>query len=313
MQVDYASPAGAPEHLFVKLPPREPERRRHIAATGMGPKEVRFYDELASRTPLRTPELHGAALDEESGDFVLVLEDLVASDCTIPDGTRGVTPDAAARALEELARFHAHHLDPRVRAVEAAWVAPAGPGSDYAIGMLRHGIEHHRDRLDDTFVAVAELYCAHRLEMQALWHPQPWTVVHGDPHLGNVFDDHGRIGFLDWGIVMRSTSLRDVSYFLTMAMDPEDRRRHEETLLRLYLAAFAAEGGPETSFDEAWSAHRLQAAYTVPASCQVVTFPDDATPRRRSFAEAFLARATAAVDDLDALGALHAAGLGSRR
>jgi hypothetical protein len=313
LRVDYAERADAPEQLFVKLPPRDPERRRRIAATGMGPKEVRFYDELAPRTSLRTPLVHGSALDEDSGDFVLVLEDLVASGCTIPDGTRGVGPDAAARALEELARFHASNVDPAIRAVAAPWVAPAGEGSDYAIGMLRHGIEHHRDRLSDPFVAVAELYCAHRLEMQDLWHPRPWTVVHGDPHLGNVFDDHGRVGFLDWGIVMLSTPMRDVSYFLTMAMDPEDRRRHEDELLRVYLAVLAAEGGPEMSIDEAWSAHRLQSAYTVPASCQVVTFPADATPRRRVFAEAFLARAAAAVEDLDALGALHAAGLGDPR
>ena len=58
-------------------------------------------------------------------------------------------------------------------------------------------------------------------------------------------------------------------------------------------------GGHVFDFDEAWSGHRLQAAYTVPASCQVVTFPDDATERRKTFAAAFLARAQAAVEDLE--------------
>jgi hypothetical protein len=45
----------------------------------------------------------------------------------------------------------------------------------------------------------------------------------------------------------------------------------------------------------------------VVASCQIVTFPDDVTPQREVFANAFLARAEAAVRDLDAVGAVRAA------
>jgi aminoglycoside phosphotransferase (APT) family kinase protein len=214
-----------------------------------------------------------------------------------------VAPDAAAGALRELADLHLRLADPGRRAAEAPWVQPAGPGSDYAVGMLRYGIEHHRDRLRDAFVELAELYCERRHELQALWHAGPHTVVHGDPHLGNVFDDHGRTGFLDWGIVMLSTPMRDVSYFLTMAMDVEDRRRHEADLLREYLDA----AGRPMAFDEAWRAHRVQAAYTVPASCQVVTFPEGASAARRIFADAFLDRSMAAVEDLESAAAVREA------
>lgn len=303
LAVTYDEPAGAPEALFAKLPPLEPERRAVINATGMGLREARFYDDLAPRLALRTPHVHGTAVDEASGDFVVLLEDLRATGCTVSDGTVGVTPDSAAVALRELADLHVRFADPARRAAEAPWVEPAGPGSDYAVGMLRYGIEHHRDRLTDPFVELAELYCERRLDLQALWHAGPHTVVHGDPHLGNVFDDHGRTGFLDWGIVMRSTPMRDVSYFLTMALDVEDRRRHEADLLREYLDA----ANHPMTFDEAWRAHRIQAAYTVPASCQVVTFPADATQARRTFADAFLARASAAVEDLASAAAVREA------
>lgn len=301
----YDEPAGAPATVFCKLPPRDAARRQVIAATGMGPKEVRFYGELAPKLGLRTPVVHAAEHDPENADFVLLLEDLQATGCTVSDGTVGVQPDAAATALEELAELHVRYEDPARRAAEAAWVQPAGPGSDYAVQMLRHGIEHHRHRLTDAFVELAELYNARRPDLQALWHAGGHTVVHGDPHLGNVFDDHGRTGFLDWGIVMVSTPMRDVSYFLTMAMDVEDRRAHQEDLLRHYLAARAALGGAPLTFDEAWTAHRVQAAYTVPASCQVVQFPADVTEARRVFAEAFLARASAAIEDLDAAAAVR--------
>ena len=69
----------------------------------------------------------------------------------------------------------------------------------------------------------------------------------------------------------------------------------------------SALGGAPIDFDAAWAQHRLRAAYTVVASCQVVTFPDDVTPEREVFAAAFLARAEAAVQDLDAAGAVRAA------
>ncbi|MCU1484310.1 MAG: hypothetical protein JWN67_1056, partial [Actinomycetia bacterium] len=287
LRLTYDEPAGAPEVVFAKLPPSEAERRQTINATGMGRKEALFYATLAPSLDLRTPEVH-AAHHGDDGGFALLLEDLTTTGCTVSDGTVGVSADAAAVALEELAAMHVRYEEPSLRAVEAPWVEPAGPGSNYAVDMLRYGIEHHRDRLTDPFVEVAELYMERRLELQRLWHSGHQTVVHGDPHLGNVFDDHGRTGFLDWGIILVSTPMRDVSYFLTMSMDVEERRRTERDLLRHYLDMRAKFGGITLDVDDVWLQHRVQAAYTVPASCQVVLFPADMTEQRRVFSDAFL-------------------------
>jgi hypothetical protein len=308
LRLAYAEPGAGPELVFVKLAPLDPDRRPSILATGMGVREALFYAELAPRLALRVPATHIAAYDDEGG-FVVGLEDLSTTGCTTSDGTVGVPPDAAARALEELAGMHARFEDPARRRAEAAWVQPPGPGSDYAVKMLSYALERHPERLPPAFAALARLYTTRRVELQELWRAGPPTIVHGDPHIGNVFDDHGRTGFLDWGMVMVSTPMRDVSYFLTMAMSVEDRRSHEHDLLRTYLGARAALGASEIDFDQAWLWHRVQAAYTVPASCQVVLFPENISERRRVFAEAFLARAAAAVDDLDAAGALESVGL----
>ena len=116
-------------------------------------------------------------------------------------------------------------------------------------------------------------------------------MIHGDPHLGNLFDDHGRTGFLDWGIVNVSSPMRDVSYFITMAMGIEDRRAHEEELLRHYLDVHNSLASVPIAFDDAWRMHREQAAYTVPACCQIVVFPDNITEKRRVFSQAFLGAA----------------------
>jgi hypothetical protein len=303
-----AARSGAPTSAFCKLPPVD-ARRDAILATRMGPMEVRFYRTLASSLDLRVPEAHVAREDDGSGLFVLVLEDLVAAGCQVSDGTWGIPVDIVAGALEELAAMHARFADPAVRSAEAGWVPVRGIGGDMGKQMLRQGIANHRDRLSDAFVAVSSIYCEQTQALHDLWHEGPRTVIHGDAHLGNLFVDGDRLGFLDWGIVNAGSALRDASYLLTMAMDVEERRANQIDLLHLYVEALAASGGPEISVADAWAMHRVQAAYNVPASCQVVTFPADRTPERAVFADAFLARAEASLEDLDVVAALAARGL----
>lgn len=306
--VHYDRAAGAPERMFAKMLPLDPARREAIAASGMGPREARFYASLAPTLGLRVPETH-VALFEDDGSFLVMMEDLTTTGCTVSDGTQGAPTDAAARALEELAALHVRFEDPRARQAEVPWVPVPATTSTYGSRLLRYGLDHHRDRLSDDFAAIAEIYIDRGDALQAFWREGRTTVIHGDPHIGNLFLDGDRIGFLDWGIINVGVPMRDVSYFLTMALGIEDRRRHERDLIAHYLQARAASGGSPISPAEAWRAHRLHAAYTVPASCQVVSFPADATPARRVFADAFLARAEAALADLGALDALHQEGL----
>ena len=303
----YDVAAGAPPSMFVKLPPPGAERRAVIAATGMGEREARFYDDLAPHLSLRVPDAYVTRYDPANGDFVLLLEDLVATGAAVSDGSWGIPPDVAARALVELAELHARYEDPARRAAEAPWVREPTFGSNYGPAMLTTALTQHRDRISDAFAAIARIYIDHTAALQTVWHRGPHTVIHGDPHLGNLFVDGERCGFLDWGIINLSTPLREVSYFITMSLDVEDRRTHERELLAHYLDARRALGATPIGAEEAWQAHRLQAGYTVPASCQIVTFPEGISERRRIFSESFLAKAEAAVDDLDALGAIEAA------
>jgi len=310
LRVSYHDGNGAPEMLFCKLPPTD-ERRDQIIATGMGWREARFYAEMAPSIALRVPDAH-VTLTADDGMFAILLEDLVTTGCEVSDGTWTIPADAAAGAIEDLAALHIRYDDAVRRAAEAPWVQVSRPTSDYAAPMLRFGIEHHRDRLTNAFVEIAELYLDQHDELQRLWHEGPPTIIHGDVHIGNLFLDHGRVGFLDWGIINVNTPMRDISYLMTMAMSIEDRRAHERDLLRLYLDVRKVAGATEITFADAWRAHRIHAAYNVTASCQVVTFPAGMSERRRVFADAFLARAQASLDDLDALGALRDAGLGNR-
>ncbi len=301
-------PGRIPGTAFAKLAPSDPVRAAQIAATGMGAREVRFYRDLAPTLHLRVPEVYGAADDPSDGAFVVLMEDLVASGCRVPDGTVGFGPDAVAGALEGLAELHARFAPAAARASVADWIRPNRDPGTYGAVRLQEALDRHRGRISDDFATIAGWYVADPLALQQVWHGGPVTVVHGDAHLGNCFTDGDRIGFLDWGIVQQAPAMRDVSYLLTMAMDPGVRRLHEADLLRHYLAARAAAGDDAGSFDDAWTAHRLQSAYTVVACCQIVTFPEGISDARRIFSEAFLARAEAAIADLEAVAALRSIG-----
>jgi aminoglycoside phosphotransferase (APT) family kinase protein len=221
-------------------------------------------------------------------------------------GPESPSRDAAAQALEDLAAMHVRFEDPAVRREQAGWVTELDPPSDYAILRLEEGLGRHRDKLTDAFAEMAALYIEKQAAIHAVWSGGgPRTVIHGDTHVGNLFDDHGRTGFLDWGLVVVSTPLRDVSYFLNMSLSVEDRRAYDRELIRHYLEVRRALGGISIDFDEAWRAHRIQASYLAPASCQTVTFPEDVTERRKRFAAAFLERASAAIEDLESRAALR--------
>jgi len=309
LRVDYANAAGAPRSLFCKLLPAEPTRRAAIVATGMGIREAQFYASLASKVSLRVPDIHALAYEDASGDFVILMEDLHETGCAVPDGTRGVAIDAAAGALEDLASLHRAYRDPARRAAEAGWVSEPGPPSEYGTSRLQYALDHHRDRLSTAFAELAALYVDECAAIHVAWHAGPHTVIHGDAHIGNLFEESGRIGFLDWGLINVSTPLRDVSYFITMALSIEDRRRDEARLIRHWLEVWNAGSDAPIDFDTAWRAHRLHAAYTVPACCQIVTFPDGLSTERRLFSEAFLARSEAAIEDLEVRAALREGGV----
>jgi Phosphotransferase enzyme family len=304
--LEYATAEAGPASLFVKLASLDPEHRKMIGASGMGAREAQFYSDVSPSVDLRVPRAYFAATAPD-GNFVLVLEDLAAAGCAFSDGAWGVTASAAAGALEGLARFHARFEDPGVRDSTAPWLTvPSNRRSAGTAQLLRSVLDEQRAVLTPAYVAVGELYVQHHDRIDELWNSGPQTYIHGDPHIGNVFLDGAQVGFFDWGLSRLSTHLRDVSYFLTMTVDPDERRRSERDLLRLYLDALRGAGGVEISFGDAWAVHRLQAGYTVVATF-LAFMPSYATSDAQELGVALRERSESALEDLEVVDALRAA------
>ena len=301
----YATAGEGPTSLFVKLASPDPAHREMIGASAMGEREARFYVDIAPSVDLRVPRSYYAA-SADDGSFALLLEDLATGGCAFSDGAWGVTADAAAGALEELARFHARFADPAVRAKVAPWLAAVQPQhGDFVAQLMRNVLDEHADEVSPAYLAAGDFYVEHHDRLGELWESGPRTYIHGDTHIGNVFLDGGRVGFLDWGLSRVSTPLRDASYFLTMAVDPEERRKSERELLRLYLDALRTSGGPDIAFDEAWSVHRVQAGYTVVAT--FLAFMPSYAGDGQALGIALRRHSELALDDLDVVDAMRAA------
>ncbi len=302
----YATSDAGPASLFVKLAPSDRAHGEMIGAGSMGRREAQFYSEIAPSIDLRVPRSYWAGADDD-GSFALVLEDLSPRGCEFSDGAWGVTADAAAGALEELARFHARFADPAVRAALAPWLSIPRVSHTEVVGqLLRTVLDDNRDVLTPAYVTAGELYVEHHAQLDELWNGGPQTYVHGDTHIGNVFLDGGRVGFVDWGLSRESNPLWDVSYFLTMTVDPEERRQSERELVQLFLDALRAAGGPDIAFDDAWLAHRVKAGYTVIATF-LAFMPSYMSGDGQQLGVALRKRSELALEDLDAVDAMRAA------
>jgi hypothetical protein len=300
----YDESAGLPDTMFAKMAPLDPEHRIAIGATGMGTREARFYDELAPSVEMRIPTSYFAQAGDD-GAFLMLLEDLAAAGCSMSDGTWGIPADLAAGALSDLARLHVAFEDPeRLEAVRPWVMAAPAMSSEFTKPLLRHVIDENAEILSEAYIDVAEMYIADSDALIGLWAQGRHTLIHGDTHIGNLFIDGDRVGFLDWGLLTISTPMRDVSYFITMSMLADERRKSERDLLQHYLDTRRSLGGSEITFDDAWQAHRVHTAYTVLASFLSLVPPYNGADQRE-FSDLFRGRAIDALDDLETVPALR--------
>lgn len=262
LALTYDREVDAPRTVVAKLPSSDETSR----ATGMALRtyevEVRFYQELADRLPVRSPVCHHADIDVATGDFVLLLEDLAPA--RQGDQVAGCTPDQAALVLEEAARLHAPLWgDPTLVTLEwpVQWSQESQDAMQAMLTVLwPNFVERYGDALDDDVVALGHRFVA-GLPAYYAHRPEPHTVIHNDYRLDNLLfgtpEGGPPVAVVDWQTVGVGPALLDVSYFLGAGLSVEDRRAHEEDLVRGYHAALTAGGVEGFGWDRCWDDYRV--------------------------------------------------------
>jgi aminoglycoside phosphotransferase (APT) family kinase protein len=323
---DRVGPANPPASVFVKTAPLGLKTRLFVNLMQLGTAEAHFYREIAGDVPVRVPHAFHAADARPSGAFVLVLEDLVVPGARFSNVAARVTLAEARAVMRALARLHAAFWESPRFHTGLEWLKSHERNRNMALerfvcaAAMRPALRRFHSIVPAELHAAAPLVLERRDRLEQAWSAGPLTLIHGDAHVGNMFfldsqaaavanEQEPAVGFLDWQVVQRGQGMRDVTYFLANSVTSELRRAHERDLLASYVAALAehrdAGSAAPFAFDEAWRQYRLHALY---AWIAAVVTAAAATFQAEPIVRAGLARAAAAVLDLDSLGALRALG-----
>jgi hypothetical protein len=259
-------PAGvdAPASVVCKLPSSDARSRETGRAMRTYEVEVSFYRELAGTVRIRTPACHFAALDPETHEFLLVLEDLAPA--RQGDQLAGCTPTEAGLAMDELANLHAPRWADRAAAA-LPWLnrnstASLREGTGVLPALLPGFLDRYADRLAPEHVRMAEAFVP-RLADWFDGRREPFAVQHGDYRLDNMLfgteEDDPSLAVVDWQTTAWGPPLADAAYFLGAGLLTEERRRSEAELLRRYWDGLRAGGVQDFSWERCWTEYRRHA------------------------------------------------------
>jgi len=231
---------GAPTSLVGKFPAANDDSRNTGIMLGNYLREVRFYQQLAGKALVQTPRVWFTDVEEATGEFVLVMEDL--SPAEQGDQLKGVTLDQARLVMVQAARLHASFwADDSLDAlpwVSGSKVAPVSPVSGDLVGGLWQGFRaRYGHRLQADAIVVGEAISARWAAFGNLY-DGPRCLTHNDFRPDNMMFGTPAGGHpltvLDWQSFAYGAGSMDVAYFLAGALKPDERRAAEPELLGLY-------------------------------------------------------------------------------
>lgn len=306
LELDYADTAGylLPARMMLKTMLVSPH-----APTAMYAAEVQFYRHLRPGLAIEAPRAFAAMVDEPSGQFGLLLEDLGQRQAVFPNTTVAVSLDQVRSLIANLAKIHATFWESPRLSGDLAWLCtPARGGMSDFFRQVLPFIESHleeawrRELLDAQGWTAATLFQGMLAAQDTALEHGPRTLLHGDTHLGNTYLlPDGSAGLLDFQLTMQGCFSRDLTYYITTALDTATRREQETELIRYYLNALGELGVSDVpDFDSAWLLHRQAALWGLVIGWMVCPTKNYG----RQITELNLQRLTAAVADLEALAAV---------
>ena len=189
-----ADEPGLPRTLIAKFSTPDPEERAAIHSMGFYGREAAFYREFAPITPVPVPVCYYAAVDENDGRCVILLEDLTTA--RRGRSTDACTPAEVERAIEAIAPLHARWwqkpdvefrrwLDPE--AIMPLEATQPEFQAQWPVFLEKLSIPITDEVRQFGEWAAVEL----RTVMQRLFYEPPLTVIHHDFQADNLLFGRG--------------------------------------------------------------------------------------------------------------------------
>ena len=104
LNISYSDGSKENQNLVCKIPAPREGSRANTKRGNNNERELRFYDELASITPVISPQLHSAWYDPETENFLLMQEEVDVDESV--DQIQGISLEQAFLVLDEVASLH---------------------------------------------------------------------------------------------------------------------------------------------------------------------------------------------------------------
>ena len=247
LHLDWEDASEGPASLVVKL--HASDRAKATFAKLAYEHEYLFYQHFAAHSPVPTPHCYYAAYDPDEIRFVLVLDDL--SELEPGDQIAGTSDANIDNAIRSLATLHAKFWnDEEIVRRLLGGIASAPPDGKSMLEFWRTQLDElkaTRAKKLPMIILIGEkilkVLSAQDFQFPPPQPPSPFTLVHGDYRLDNMFFG-GRVNpmtVIDWGVgVGRGGG--DLGYFLLLSLTTEQFRQKGLALTTLYHATLVEHG-----------------------------------------------------------------------
>ena len=135
-----------------------------------------------------------------------------------------------------------------------------------------------------------------------LLEPERFSLLHGDYRLDNILfsPDGDQVHVVDWQTMAVGLPARDLAYFTSTSLTPDDRRAHEDELVTAYFQALVDSGVTGYDLESCREDYRIGMLQAPLISTLGFAF-SASTDRGDEMMITMVERACAAIDDLDTL------------
>jgi hypothetical protein len=249
-----------PKTMIAKLPTAYESALAVAKLFNLYEREIRFYSEVATKSPIRTPKPIYWDMDSESERYCIFMEDCGCYQQV--DQIEGLDYEQMKQVTLALADFHARWWDseelnsftwmPRPDGPEAYALSDTYRGcwdvsiqSDEFVSALPEGGREAGLKIYDNFIWLIENAPKNNL-----------TISHFDFRVDNLFFDpenkENPVIVFDWQAALVNRGVIDLSYFLGGSVDIDLRREIEKDIIKLYLERLSERGISGYSYDECW-------------------------------------------------------------
>lgn len=290
---------GAPPSVVVKLEPDAERLRTFGDELHAFEREIRFYREVAPRTPIRLARLYFATTHPP--DYAMVMEDL--SFARPGDQVAGLHASQVQKTAAEMGRLQGMYWgENRLAGLE--WMPDTNAtGVDWD-EQWPSFVDHFGWCLTPEGRALGDRMVGSVDWVDAEIAGRPKTIVHTDLRADNLMlGDVGtpeEILILDWQLTIRSMGAFDVARLMGGSELPAERHGHQLDVLRSWHEALLDAGVQDYPWNDALRDLRLGA---LSALCYPVHFHSgvlDATGRAKDVIEVMIRRLFDSAAEMDA-------------